>query len=450
MARENQGLQIALIVFVMLTIILGVTTFLFFRQYEEATNRATASDAKATENMNGMRKSQEEANELKTMLGGAPTDTLTTLQETFATDMRTYAGTLPEENRSYRAVLEYMFKVLKDRETEVTDGKAQLETMKTQFVTREAEKDPQLQSAEKRATDAEGALKKAMADYEAERTRMKADGDKVAATLVSVRKEQDAAVAKLKSNLDQRNKQIQQLTADFSDTKKKLNEAVDPHLAVADGEVTWVNQRQGTVWINLGRADGLSRQASFAVYNAESTDLTAEAQKANIEVTQLLGDHLAEARVVSDTAVNPIMPGDKIQTPIWNPGEQKRFALAGTIDIDGDGHEDYDRVARIITMHGGVIDASMKPVPELQGKGKITANTTKLVLGNAPDETSPAEETQAFSQMIDAAKKLQVPTMSVNDLLQQMGWRAGSQTTGETAEGTPAFRPRRPPTRSAY
>ena len=40
MARENQGLQIALIIFVILTIILGVTTFLFFRQYEEATAKA--------------------------------------------------------------------------------------------------------------------------------------------------------------------------------------------------------------------------------------------------------------------------------------------------------------------------------------------------------------------------------------------------------------------------
>ena len=30
MARENQGLQIALIIFVMLTIVLGVTTFIFF------------------------------------------------------------------------------------------------------------------------------------------------------------------------------------------------------------------------------------------------------------------------------------------------------------------------------------------------------------------------------------------------------------------------------------
>ena len=36
-ARENQGLQIALIIFVMLTIILSVTTFLFYRNFKGAT-----------------------------------------------------------------------------------------------------------------------------------------------------------------------------------------------------------------------------------------------------------------------------------------------------------------------------------------------------------------------------------------------------------------------------
>ena len=34
MARENQGLQIALIIFVMLTIVLGVTTFIFYHKYD--------------------------------------------------------------------------------------------------------------------------------------------------------------------------------------------------------------------------------------------------------------------------------------------------------------------------------------------------------------------------------------------------------------------------------
>ena len=45
-ARENQGLQIALIIFVMLTIVLIVTTFLFFRNYQEAQekNKALTAD----------------------------------------------------------------------------------------------------------------------------------------------------------------------------------------------------------------------------------------------------------------------------------------------------------------------------------------------------------------------------------------------------------------------
>ena len=52
MARENQGLQIALIVFVMLTILLGVTTYLGFRQYNDAAinvARLTTDNSKLTQ-----------------------------------------------------------------------------------------------------------------------------------------------------------------------------------------------------------------------------------------------------------------------------------------------------------------------------------------------------------------------------------------------------------------
>lgn len=461
MARENQGLQIALIVFVMLTIVLGVTTFLFFRQYEEATTRANAAEQKATESSTAARTAVEEANTLKRLIGFAATDTVATIEEAAAGDMRTYAGTMPEENRFYRTVLEYMFTVLKDRDTELTDTKLALETLKNEFRVREASKDPQIASADKRATDAEAALKAAMADYGKERDRMKADQDKVAASLVSARKEQDEAVAKLSTKLEGQAKRIEGLTRELSGTLTTIREMKDPHLAVADGEIRWVNQRAGTVWINLGRADGLSRQASFAVYNADASDLSPEAKKASIEVTQILGDHLAEARIVDDELSDPVQLGDKIQTPIWNPGEQKRFALAGKMDINGDGREDFENVRNIITMHGGQIDAYMRVTPKPEMSGTITANTTYLVLGAAPDENSPAEVRENFTKMIDAAKRLQVPTISVNDLLQQMGWRSGSSVTygnapdvkgvtGGSGEGSaPEFRNRRPPSRNA-
>ena len=38
---------------------------------------------------------------------------------------------------------------------------------------------------------------------------------------------------------------------------------------VADGKVTWVNQRSRTVWINLGSDDGLRRQTSFSVFSSD-------------------------------------------------------------------------------------------------------------------------------------------------------------------------------------
>jgi preprotein translocase subunit YajC len=43
MARENQALQIALITFVILTLLLGVTTYLFFRQYDEQFKKTQAA-----------------------------------------------------------------------------------------------------------------------------------------------------------------------------------------------------------------------------------------------------------------------------------------------------------------------------------------------------------------------------------------------------------------------
>jgi len=101
MARENQGLQIALIIFVVLTIALGVTTFLFFRSYEEADLKAKANLAEATKNEAMARDKQEKLNHLKQLLGFAITETMDSIDEAAAQDMQTMAANFPEENRFY-------------------------------------------------------------------------------------------------------------------------------------------------------------------------------------------------------------------------------------------------------------------------------------------------------------------------------------------------------------
>ena len=138
----------------------------------------------------------------------------------------------------------------------------------------------------------------------------------------------------------------------------QIEQMTTTKIDVFDGEIRWVDQRLGMVWINLGRADALPRQITFSVYPPDTTDLTAAGgQKASIEVTQILGDHLAEARMLDDTISNPIIPGDKIHTPLWAPGEKKHFALAGFMDVFGDGKSHLQTVIDLIKMNDGIVDA---------------------------------------------------------------------------------------------
>ena len=60
MARENQGLQIALILSVMLTIVFMVTTFIFVRQYQEAAAKSQTDLEEKTKADTAARTAQEE------------------------------------------------------------------------------------------------------------------------------------------------------------------------------------------------------------------------------------------------------------------------------------------------------------------------------------------------------------------------------------------------------
>jgi len=176
------------------------------------------------------------------------------------------------------------------------------------------------------------------------------------------------------------------------------------------------------VWINLGRADSLARQVTFSVYPVDITDMTAKGvRKAKIEVTQILGDHLAEARVVDDEISNPILPGDKIFTPVWNPGEKRHFVLAGLMDVDGDGRSDLQTVLNLIAINGGVVDCYITDA----GKqvGQITVNTNCLILGEAPTEKGDARQRDAFTKVLREVDQLRLQKVQLADLLQRMGWK---------------------------
>ena len=43
--------------------------------------------------------------------------------------------------------------------------------------------------------------------------------------------------------------------------------------------------------------------------------------KAKVQVTKILGDHVAQARVLGEPSFrNPLVQGDKLYSPFWAPG----------------------------------------------------------------------------------------------------------------------------------
>ena len=133
MARESQGLQVLLIVFIMLTVVLGVTTFLYNKRGDEAAKSVTA-ERLATQQAEGEKKATAEENQvLKTLIGFPERSTIEEIKKQFAEDMQTYGSERksdPDTDKSgalaYRRLLAGTYKVLQERTDELLHVKASL------------------------------------------------------------------------------------------------------------------------------------------------------------------------------------------------------------------------------------------------------------------------------------------------------------------------------------
>ena len=171
---------------------------------------------------------------------------------------------------------------------------------------------------------------------------------------------------------------------------------------VPSGHVVTVNQNEHTVWLNLGSADGLRSQISFSVFNADVNAVQKAERKARIEITRVIDQHLSEARIVEDDLTDPILRGDVVYSPAWRPGVKVRFALAGFMDINGDGKSDRELVRNVITLNGGVIDSELKDDGTVVGK--LDAGTRFFVQGDSPTVGRDRERTRSREEILGHVK----------------------------------------------
>jgi hypothetical protein len=461
-AREGQGLQIAVIIFAMLTIILAITTYMFYAQAQTAEQAregavAQAGQDKALANtylyrlrayqyvMGSPESTLETVSNAKAGQTDAEVDSLLAAYDADMALIDAYWDKDKSPAKNYRTMGVILLNALAKKNESVATSTSDAGRMRSDFDAKVADAEKRVAEAAKARDDANTNYTTEKANYETSLADINKKIADQAALLNTTFTANKAKIDSLEKDLTAAGTQtVENLrTIERLHTRRKELESGGTPGENPDGKVTLVNQRQRMVWIDVGRADGLQKQVSFSIFNHDENGITDAKPKGRIEVVRLSGDHMAECRILEDMASNPIIPGDIIHTPTWSPGQRIRFAIAGIMDVDGDGKDDYDLVRNLITLNGGVIDAEMKP--DGTRVGEITASTRYLVIGKQPDETSSELARSQYIKMYEEAQRLGIDQLPLAKLLTQMGWKPEERTVQLTGGGAGLqFRARRP------
>jgi hypothetical protein len=430
-ARQDQGLQIALIVFVFLFVVFAAMSYLFYRGSSDArTHVAELENQKRDADTKSAKQTQDDK-DFRQMMGFGEADNAEDVKKTFDEDMKRFGG--DPTSGSYRNVLDAVFKAKAETESRETAAKQQVKDYKDLLSAVEAEKDKQV-------VQFQNQMKKAQEDAASQRNQFERDRkgleDTKTQLLANLETQRTTYESKI-GDLDTKTKEINdKLTKSERAKQNLLAEASKSSdtFEVADGRVSWVNQN-GTVWINLGSADSLRRQITFSVFDADQHDAAKADKKGSIEVTKILGDHLAEARISDDDAKNPILSGDQVYSQVWHRGKKIHYALTGVIDVDGDGRGDLQMIRDIIELNGGVVDAYLGEDGKVNGE--ITVNTRYLVMGKFPDATNQTGMQKGWQQMIEEAKTNGVEVIKLDKFLNQVGYAPKDRTVQMGAGARP-------------
>jgi hypothetical protein len=322
MSRQNQALQVAVIIFAMSAIVLGVTNFLCLRRCDDLRAQAAAAQQDADRVAALAQRAQDEARELKRLMGFADDQKLAAVREQAAQDLQPIAAALPEGGRSYRAALLALHDIASDRGSEVLQQKGDIRSWAKKFEGRQRAGDAVALVFRKAVKEANTATVAAERNAAEALARTKEQFQALEKRLDQTRQEARVAAAAAQKDLQELQKAYKDLLAENERLRKERDEAMrdDFQQAAAHGQIRHVSAKLRKAWIDLGSADAVKPQLPFNVYPADVGRLARATQKGKIEVSQVVEAHLAEAKIVDDKPADPIVPGDKVHSPQWKRG----------------------------------------------------------------------------------------------------------------------------------
>ncbi|SIN86512.1 hypothetical protein SAMN05444166_1337 [Singulisphaera sp. GP187] len=421
-ANESQGLKIAVAAFVSLTVILAVTSYFLYSNYDQTFQKLTAAEEKmrtaqktadeATRQSEDLQKAigsraqeyeavkAEIASERKKIdedlatIGPMVVDMVTKVQAAGGSnpaldEVKTAAVNLSaaynnEPNKTFLSSLGRVKDLLKNQAkmtavlaANYTELRRSLEAANT---VNKQQMDVVVQSRDTTKADLESEQTKhvqARADLHNKVTDTEAELETKNTELASNKAEhrqyvEESTTARNRLNL---------VVRDLRDAQAQKETVLDR----PDGKITYVDYNRGEVRTNLTFGMGARPQMKMTIFDSGSPGIPTEKPKGTIELTYV-SDKYSLARIVeTKSSIDPIRVNDIVYSPAWSPNEPMRFALIGKMDINRDGKDDRADLIRMIEAAGGIVDYDLPPPDAGKERGKLSGYDSWYVIDNPED-----------------------------------------------------------------
>jgi len=331
---------------------------------------------------------------------------------------------------------------LDDAIAENAQLKANLTIEKDQFLAFKAGNNSKVDQFKQDKAKSEGDLEKLVKDRD---EMARAKDAEIAKWQQSYRTEQiekeqirDEAARKAKEDAER----IARLNQVVDFQRQRLEEIQNVSFDVADGMVTNVDNTNATVWLNLGKKDGLRPQVTFAVYGKTNKGIARgpEDVKAKIEIVEVR-ETSSIARIIDEERDRPVGIGDEVFSPAWNAGLTEYFALVGNADLNRDGvlDEKDRKILKDQLSNAGAqieVEVTSDGVRE-PADAKITVQTKWLIVGDVGDPGSAIGDDAKLQRilavqkqhelLVQEAREHGIRIVSMKDFLTYLGWKPESR-----------------------
>lgn len=447
------GYQVAVIVLSLGIVVLGTLVYMDLKQIRQITAENQKSTADRQKIEAAERRVRDEFEDLKKLTGNPGDDyglgddqNLSKVRGSNLADIaKAFVDTQGE--RTHKVAINTLWQRAKDLEDERNKIRGEFDALQKNLLDLQRQYQVQVDTQNAGRVKAEGDLSASIKNKDEEvRAKQKRIDELTQAA--------NEAATDLENEKAARAAEVKKLENEMATLKKindKLTEEIDKitktSFEVADGEIRWVDNQNGRVWINLGEADNLPKRTTFSVYTKSHNGVARGSDdiKGAIEVTRIIDAHTAEARIIKDDLYQPISRGDPIFTPIWSPGRKENFSFVGIIDLDGDGKSDRQKLHELVAGAGATIDNEVDDdgkrirylkfpndfVDHGEGVPGIDVNTKFLVVGEIPDIALAAkdEDKDRITRILkhrkalgDEAKQQGVRVVNLNDFLSWIGY----------------------------